>query len=91
MIIQAMNAPDDKGIEKEFITEKDDHNLGMKYAAICDEIIRGYFGELQDFLECVAYDREPVVGLDIAMETLDLIRLAHYSAEQGRRVEISEL
>jgi len=81
---------DDKGIENEFITEKDDHNLGIKHAAVCEETIRGYLGELQDFMKCIAYDREPMAGLDIALETLDLVQLAYYSAEQGRCVEISE-
>ena len=81
---------DDKGLEDEFITEKDDHKLGIKHAAICEELIRGYYGELQDFIECIAYDREPLVGLEIAMEVLDLVQLAYYSAEQGRCVEIAE-
>ena len=81
---------DDKGLEEEFITEKDDHKLGWKHAAICEEIIRGYYGEMQDFMESIAYDREPLVGIDLAVEVLDLVQMAYYADEQGRRVETAE-
>ena len=81
---------DDKGIENDFITEKDDHKLGWKHAALCEELIRGYSGELQDFMECVATGRQPLAGLPIAMQVLDLIQLAYCSAEQGRRIEVSD-
>ena len=39
--------------------------LGWNTAFVSDEVIRGYMGELQDFVEAVAYDREPASGSDL--------------------------
>ncbi len=57
-------------------------------AFVCDEVIRGYAGELQDFLDSVANDREPLSGFDIAYETVQVIYAAYLSASEGRRVNI---
>lgn len=82
---------DDKGLENEFITEKDDHKLGWKHAAISEEMIRGYYVEIQDFMECIKYNREPMVGFEHAREVADLIQIAYYAAEQKKCVEIADL
>ena len=52
-----------------------------------DEIIRGYMGELQDFMEAVAYDRAPASGFSLAYETTKVIYAAYQSAEEGRRID----
>ncbi len=80
---------DEKGIEREHIMEKSDHNIGRQSALVSEEFIRGYNGELQDFLECIAGDREPKSGFALAKETLKVIYTAYLSAERGETVEMS--
>ena len=79
---------DDKGIEDEWITEKSDHNLGRQHALVADELIRGYYGEIQDFMECIRDNREPVSGFALAKEAMEMVSLAYCSAEQGKRVDL---
>ena len=54
-----------------------------------DEVLRGYVGEMQDFVECVAYGRRPLCGFDLAYETVKVIYAAYRSAEEGKAIEIA--
>lgn len=49
----------------------------------------GYAQEIQDFMEAVAHDREPLSGLDLALESIRTAYALYWSAEEGRRVQIS--
>jgi predicted dehydrogenase len=51
------------------------------------EIIRGYTGELQDFVECVAYGREPLSNFQLACDTMRVAYAAYLPSEEGRRVD----
>ena len=62
--------------------------LGWNKAFVSDEVIRGYMGEMQDFMETVAFDRVPTSGFDIAYETTKILYAAYLSAEEGRRVDL---
>ena len=53
---------------------------------ISEEIIRGYYGEIQDFLECMLEGREPLSGFQIAREAAELTQIAYLAAEQNRTV-----
>ena len=79
---------DEEGLEDVYISEMLPAKLGWNKAFVCDEVIRGYTAELQDFAECIAYDREPVSGFDIAYETVQVIYAAYLSASEGRHVKI---
>ena len=79
---------DEDGLEDVYISEMLPSKLGWNKAFVCDEIIRGYAGELQDFLESVYYGREALSGFDIAYETVQVIYAAYLSASEGRRVNI---
>ena len=79
---------DEEGLDDVYISEMLPSKLGWNKAFISDEVIRGYSDELKDFLECVAYDREPLSGFDIAYETVQVIYAAYLSAHEGRRVNI---
>lgn len=78
---------DEDGLENEPISEMLPKKLGWNKAFVSDEIIRGYVGELQDFMEAVAYDREPASGFDLAYETTRVLYAAYQSAEEGRVIE----
>ncbi|MBQ2615262.1 MAG: Gfo/Idh/MocA family oxidoreductase [Synergistaceae bacterium] len=80
---------DEEGLEDVYISEMLPSKLGWNKAFVSDEIIRGYSGELKDFLEAVAYDREAESGFEIAYETVQVIYAAYLSASEGRRVDIN--
>ena len=80
---------DDDGLDDVYIAEMLPSKLGWNKAFVSDEVIRGYSGELRDFLEAVAYDREAESGFDIAYETVQVIYAAYVSASEGRRVNVN--
>lgn len=80
---------DEDGLEDVYISEMLPSKLGWNKAFVSDEIIRGYTGELRDFLEVAAYDRDSLSGFDIAYETVQVIYAAYMSAHEGRRVSIN--
>jgi predicted dehydrogenase len=41
---------------------------------------------MQDFMECIAEGREPVAGLQLASDVVEVIYAAYESAEAGQRV-----
>ena len=77
---------DEEGLADVYISEMLPSKLGWNKAFISDEVIRGYSDELRDFLECAAFDKEPLSGFDIAYETVQVIYAAYLSAYEGRRV-----
>ena len=77
---------DEEGIEDVYISEMLPQKTGWNQAFIADEIIRGYSGELKDFIECVAYDRNPESDFDLAYDVMKTIYGAYRSAEEGRRI-----
>jgi predicted dehydrogenase len=79
---------DEDGIEDMNLAELLPSKLGWNKAFVSDEVIRGYMGELQDFMECVAYDRVPLSTFGLAYETLKVMYAAYLSAEEGRRVNL---
>lgn len=81
---------DEDGIEDEVISEMLPSKLGWNKAFVSDEVIRGYSGQLQDFMECIAYDRKPQSGFKLAYDSLKTIYAAYVSAEEGRRVDFNK-
>lgn len=78
---------DEDGIEDMQLSEMLPSKLGWQKPFIVPEIIRGYTGELQDFAECIAYDREPLSNFQLAYDTMKVAYAAYLSAEEGRRVD----
>jgi predicted dehydrogenase len=71
-----------------YITEKVDRKTGWQFVCLEEEWTRGYLQEIQDFMECVSFGREPRAGLDLACETTKLNYAAYWSAEEGRRIAL---
>ena len=78
---------DEDGMEKVDLAEMLPAKLGWNKAFVSDEIIRGYLGEMQDFMECVATGREPQSGFDLAYDTVKVLYAAYQAAEEGRRID----
>jgi predicted dehydrogenase len=48
----------------------------------------GYPAEMQDFMEAVAFDREPLSGGPLARDVTAVLYGAYLSAAEGRRVDL---
>ena len=71
-----------------YITEKVETKAGWQFVCIDEEITRGYIGELQDFMECVAYGRQPLSDYELAYDTIKATYAAYWAAEEGIRVKL---
>lgn len=76
---------DEEGIEHEQLAEMQSAKLGWTRNFVSDEVIRGYMSELEDFMEAVALDRQPISTLDLAIQTTKVLYAAYCSAEEGKR------
>ena len=79
---------DEEGLDDVYISEMLPSKLGWNKVFVNDEIIRGYQGEMQDFIDTIAFDREPSSGFEIAYLTTQIMYAAYLSAEGGRRVDL---
>lgn len=77
---------DQDGLEDVYISEMLEEKTGWNHVFIAEEILRGYTYELQDFMECIVHDRQPLSGIDLAYETIKVIYAAYLSASEGRIV-----
>jgi len=81
-------APDPAVFETEYLAEKLETKAGWNYASPVEDWIRGYPQEMQDFMECVAFDRTPVSDGQLARDVLEVIYSAYISAASGTKVEL---
>lgn len=78
---------DEEGLDDVYISEMLPKKLGWNKAFVNDEIIRGYTGELQNFMETIADDLEPVSNFQLAYDVTKVLYAAYQSAEEGRRID----
>jgi predicted dehydrogenase len=83
-------APDPRIFGDEYIAEKLETKAGWNFASPDEDWVRGYPQELADFADCLITGRNPVSGLDLAVETVKAIYSAYLSAEKGMRVELDK-
>lgn len=81
---------DEEGLEDVYFSEMLEEKIGWNQLFVAEEILRGYTYELQDFMEAVAFDREPLSGFDLACETIKIIYASYLSASKGRIVQIEQ-
>ena len=74
----------------EYIAEKLETKAGWNFASPDEDWVRGYPQELEDFVESLLTGREPVSGLDLALETVEAIYAAYLAAEKGMRIELQK-
>lgn len=79
---------DQDGLDDVYISEQLKEKTGWNNVFIAEETLRGYLPEFQNFVESVAYGREPMSGIDLAYDTIKVIYAAYLSAEEGRKVEL---
>lgn len=79
---------DEDGLDNVYMQEMLPSKTGWVKPFISEQIQRGYIGEMQDFVECVAEGRQPLSGYQLAKETTKVLYAAYLSSEDGRRIDI---
>ncbi len=79
-------APDSGVFGDEYLVEKVETKAGWNFPSPDEDWERGYPQELEDFIEAIIADREPVSGLGLAEEVVNVIYAGYLSAETGERV-----
>jgi predicted dehydrogenase len=79
---------DEKKLDGVYITEKVDRKTGWQFICLEEEWTRGYLQEIQDFMECAAFGRQPLADAGLAYETMKVNYAAYWSAEEGRRIAL---
>lgn len=81
-------AVDPSTFQNEYFTEKLETKAGWNRPS-CDEgWFRGFLQEITDFVHAIQEDREPLSGIDLAVDCVNVIYSAYLSAEEGRTVQL---
>jgi predicted dehydrogenase len=78
-------APEPHIFGEEYIAEKLETKAGWNFPSPDEDWVRGYPQELEDFVEALLLNREPISGMDLAREVVEVIYAAYTSAEEGKR------
>jgi predicted dehydrogenase len=81
-------APEPHIFEKEYIAEKLETKAGWNFPSPNEDWMRGYPQEMEDFIDAILFDREPISGIDLARDVVETIYAAYASAEKGMRIEL---
>jgi len=84
-------APASEVFGDEYISEKIETKAGWSFPSPDEDWMRGYPQEMQDFVEAVYYDREPISDGDLGKQVVQLTYASYLSAELGRRIDLDEL
>jgi predicted dehydrogenase len=83
-------SPEKNVFGSEYITEKVETTAGWQFPSPDEDWMRGYPQEMEDFVDAILEDRDPISGADLAYETVEVIYAAYLSAETGKRVELAK-
>ncbi len=81
-------APDPGVFGDEYLVEKLETKAGWNFPSPDEDWERGYPQELEDFVEAILNDREPLSGLDLAEDVVNVIYSGYLSAEKGKRISL---
>jgi len=81
-------SPEGNIFGSEYITEKVETKAGWQFPSPDEDWMRGYPQELEDFIDSLREDRDPISGIDLAYEVVEVIYTAYLSAETGKRIEL---
>jgi len=81
---------DEDNLEDVAISEMLPTKIGWNNPFIADETVRGFLGELQDFLACILENKQPFSDFELAYQTMMVMYGAYCSAEEGRKFIFAE-
>lgn len=84
-------APDPAVFAGEYLVEKLETKAGWSSPQPDEDWMTGYPHEMQDFVEAIAFGREPLSGGRLARDVTAVIYGAYLSAAEGRRVDLRPL
>jgi predicted dehydrogenase len=79
-------APDASVFEGEYFTEKLETKAGWNRPSCDEDWFRGFSQEIGDFVGAIREGWEPLAGIDLAVDVVNVIYAAYLSAEEGRAV-----
>jgi len=82
-------APDPSVFDREYFTEKLETKAGWNRPSCDEDWFRGFAQEIADFAGAIRDGREPLGGIDLAVDCVRVIYSAYLSAEEGRRVDLA--
>ena len=81
-------APDAAVFGGEYFTEKLETKAGWNRPSCDEDWFRGFSQEIEDFVGAIRGGREPLAGIDLAVDVVNVIYAAYLSAEEGRLVRL---
>ncbi|TET62146.1 Gfo/Idh/MocA family oxidoreductase [Candidatus Aerophobetes bacterium] len=84
-------APDERGFQDEYITEKTETKAGWSFPSPDEDWARGYPQEMEDFIESVVLNRDPISDADLARQVIEVIYASYLSAEERSEVELANV
>jgi predicted dehydrogenase len=72
---------------EEYLVEKLETKAGWNFPSPDDDWMKGFPQELEDFIDAILFEREPVSGMDLARDVVEAIYAGYTSAERGERIE----
>jgi predicted dehydrogenase len=72
-----------------YFNEKQETKAGLSFPNPHEEWLLGYPHEIQDFMEAIAFDRQPLTGLDLAKQVVEVLYAGYVSMEEGRKVQLA--
>jgi predicted dehydrogenase len=84
--------PKEEQMKDVYIVEKTGTKQGWSFPSPDEDWMTGYKHELQDFMECIEYNRVPVAGGILASDTITTIYSAYLSNEKnGIQIRIPQI
>jgi predicted dehydrogenase len=83
-------APDASVFGDEYMIEKLETSAGWSPPAPDEDWAQGHRHMLQDFLDALAQDREPLSTAELGRDVIQVVYSAYVSAAEGRRVQLSD-
>lgn len=78
----------DEHLDEIYLTEKLGQKAGWQSVFLEENIMRGYLGELRNFLSCLMSGEEPESGFALAENAIHVIYAAYRSAQEHRAVQL---
>jgi predicted dehydrogenase len=72
-----------------YFNEKQETKAGLSFPNPHEEWLLGYPHEIQNFMEAIAFDRQPLTGLELAKQVVEVMYAGYVSMEEGRKVQLS--
>lgn len=79
---------DEEGLKDVYMTEKLGHKAGWQSVFLEETVMRGYLGEMRDFMNSLMNGTDPQAGFPLANDAIRIIYAAYQSAQEGRAISL---